>query len=169
MTYEFDEETYDAPIPDGEIVRAKLKIVGCEVPIYEGEYPYSVKTDRTEPGYRWECHVIDGLYAGQVVSKEGRRRLRFPLSPKATHYKLAKMFKGKNLTKGEIEGAGSFGDLLDTLVNKIYDVKIGVNEKGSWNTIDAVIGLSGSQKTAGEKAATLEEDEIPNFDDFPDA
>ena len=80
---------------------------------------------------------------------------------------MATACKGSRLTDGEIEGSGNFGKLLDTLVEKFYNVRVDVSKDGKWNNLQwpPTIMPCKNQDATPKGGTSLAEDEIPDDED----
>ena len=117
---------------------------------------------KKQAGWEWQFHIQEGPYAGNFVSRAAKKKVSWPLWEKSHHYILAEQCKGKRLTDGEIEGPGSFGKLLEELVDKYYDVRVAVSKDAKWNNIGLILGPSKDQKEVTRKGqTTLEDDSLP--------
>ena len=162
MRFDFDvdesvTEAGDPYFDDGEMIRCKLTIVPCKVNIYQ--------SSEKEDGWEWRMTPNDTRCPPEfALTRAGKKKLKWPLSDRSTHYIMAAACKGKKLTPGEIEGSGAFGNLLETLVERYYDVRATHSDCGRYTNIawPPTIIACPDQKPELRKGETgFEDDTIP--------
>jgi hypothetical protein len=159
MKYEFDvDDTFEAAIPAGTMVRAYLTLRPCECAVWVDDSP----TEGKEPGWLWNFNVQDPKWPTIDVGKKGKKKLKWPLSDMGTHYKMAAACKGTKLRDGEIEGKGAFGELLEELTEKYYMIRIDVSDNGKYNNLQwPPTILPCEDQTKDTRQTKLADDELP--------